>query len=75
MVRLIVVYKTKVKNLNGYKEPDIPDHVYNWSINEIKTEYTETGDIQEYFIVRSEMEDTEFEKIKPYVQVIKVMQL
>lgn len=75
MVSLLVVYKCGVKEMNGYKEPDVPEHAYKWRINEIKTEYTETGEIQEYFIVKSEMEDTEFEKIKDYVEVIKVMQL
>jgi len=75
MVNLIVIYKCGVKEMNGYKVPDVPEHAYKWRVNEIKTDYTETGETKEYFIVKSEMEDTEFEKIKDSVEVMKVMKL
>lgn len=75
MVDLIVVYKCGVREEGGYKVPDVPNHSYKWRVNEIKIEYTETGDIKEYFIVKSEMQDAEFEKIKDNIEVIKVMQL
>ena len=72
---VIVVYKCGVREVGTFKVPDVPDHAYNWRINEIETEYTEAGDIKEYFIVKSEMNTSEFEKIKDSVEVIKVMQL
>lgn len=75
MVGLIVVYECSVKEIEGYKVPDVPEHAYRWRVNELKTEYTETGEIKEYFIVKSEMTDTEFEKIKDKVKVKKVFKL
>jgi len=75
VVNLLVVYECGVKEIDGFKEPDTPRHNYKWRINEIKTKYTETGEVKECFIVKTEMEDTEFEKIKDSVKVIKVIQL
>jgi len=71
----MVVYKCGVREINGYKVPDAPEHAYKWRVNEIKTEYTEEGNINEYFVVRSEMEDTEFEKIKDSVEVLRVVKV
>ena len=71
---MIVVFKCGVKQIDGIKIPDLPEHVYKWRVNEMKTKYTETGEIEEYFIVKSEMDSSEFEKIKDHVEVIKVMQ-
>jgi len=75
MVNLLVIYKCGVKKVEGFKEPTVPDHTYKWRINDLKTEYTETGEIKEYFIVKSEMDSSEFEKIKDSVEIIKVVQL
>lgn len=75
MVNLIVVYKCGVREEAGYKVPDVPEHTYKWRVNQLKSEYMENGNIKEYFIVKSEMDSSEFEKIKDNVEVIKVMQL
>jgi len=72
---LLVKYKCPVKEIEGVKVPDVPEHIYHWRINNIKTKYDEYGNIVEYFEVTSEMSEEEFEKIKPYIEVIKVMQL
>jgi len=75
MADLIIVYKCPVREEGGYKIPNVPVHTYKWRVNEIKTEYAEDGSIKEYFIVKSEMDETEFEKIKDSVEVMKVMKL
>jgi len=72
---LLVKYKCPVKEINGVKTPDVPEHTYFWRINNLKRKYNENGNIVEYFEVTSEMNEEEFEKIKDAVEVIKVMQL
>lgn len=75
MVDLIVVYECPVKEIEGYKVPDVPEHSYKWRVNDLKTEYTEAGEIKEYFVVKSEMTDSEFEKIRDNVKIKKVFKL
>lgn len=70
-----MTYRCGVREVEGLKVPDVPEHVFYWRKGRTYFEYDEKGEVVEKYEITEELEDTEFEKIRGSIEIVKVKQL